>query len=104
MNSANPWTVQSLDVGFHGYPDWSTFAVRDAHNHCIAVVGQIDRATTLNNEANAKLMRSAPELRQLCESGQAWLEAAAILAPEHLKEGFVRNAKAFREAFSKLNL
>lgn len=49
-------------TNWHGYEDWNTYAVRDAHNHCLAVIGDVDRATSKYNQANARLMAAAPEL------------------------------------------
>lgn len=54
--SPAPWELQRLSGGD------STFCVRDAQNHCLAVVGEVDRATAPHNEANALLMVAAPDL------------------------------------------
>lgn len=61
-HTPGPWVLQSLETNFRGYRDWPTFAVRDSvGNHCLAVIGDIDRATAPNNEANAHLIAAAPD-------------------------------------------
>lgn len=67
MNSPTPWKLQPLATEHHGYAAWHTFAVRDSRNHCIAVVGAVDRATAPHNAANGQLMKAAPELLAICE-------------------------------------
>ena len=41
-------------------------------------------------------------LRSLCDSAQAWLDAAANLAPKHLKAAFIGNANEFRRVYAKI--
>lgn len=41
-------------------------------------------------------------LRSLCDSAQAWLDAAANLAPEHLKQALIKNANEFRRVYAKI--
>ena len=67
-----PWTIQTLDTEHNGY-DWPTFAIRDAQNHCLAVVGDVDRATADSNAANAKLMASAPDLLNALQRVIPWI-------------------------------
>ena len=69
-HSPGPWQLHRLMTNWHGYPDWSTFCVRSKGNHCLATVGDVDRATSERNEANAILMVAAPDL----------LDAAGMLA------------------------
>ena len=79
--STTPWAIQSLEIDRHGYEDWQTYAIRDAQNHCIAVVGEIDRATTPHNAANATLMTAAPELLAACRAMIAALQNPIQCAP-----------------------
>ena len=65
--SPTPWTLQKIADNWHGYPNWSTYAVRSAGNICLAVVGEVDRASEDHNEANGTLMTAAPELRTMLE-------------------------------------
>lgn len=67
-HTAGPWVVQALETNHHGY-DWPTFCVRNKPgNHCLAVVGVVDRATADQNTANARLIATAPELLELCRT------------------------------------
>lgn len=59
--------VQSLVKGWHGYEDWETFAVRSDSNLCLAVVGDVDRATADQNKANAHLFAASPDLLKACK-------------------------------------
>jgi len=61
------WSVQELEQGHNGYEDWSTFCVRDEKNHCLAVIGDVDRATSPHNKANAQLIAAAPELLEVLQ-------------------------------------
>jgi len=62
QHTPGPWMVQLISERWHGY-DWPTFAIRDSvGNHCLAVIGDVDRATADKNTANARLIASAPEL------------------------------------------
>lgn len=75
MKSSNgPWILQNLTVKHHGY-DWPVFAIRDSANHCLAVVGQVDRATAELNEGNAYRMLAAPALLESCKDLLEQLEA-----------------------------
>ncbi len=49
-----PWTKTNL-LG-------TTYTIRDSRNCCIAVIGEVDRLTATENEANARLIAAAPEL------------------------------------------
>lgn len=60
--SKAPFQIQQLHEQFHGYPDWPVYAVRDASNLCLAVVGAVDRATDQFNQGNATLFALAPEM------------------------------------------
>lgn len=80
MKSDTPWKVQQLSGSFNGYSDWATFAVRDSHNHCLATVGSVDRATAPHNESNAHLMASAPELLKACRQLYSVVESLAFTA------------------------
>ena len=66
--SRGPWELQLLEETRHGYPNWSTYCVRDAVNHCIAVVGEVDRGTEEHNEANGKIMAASYELLDACKN------------------------------------
>lgn len=79
-HSDYPWTVQSLGDHFNGYPDWTTYTVRDAHNHCLATVGQVDRATAPHNQSNAALLAAAPELLEAAELAYRNLEFSEAYA------------------------
>lgn len=66
--TAGPWKVEPLEKYRHGYSGWNTFTVRNSKtNICISVVGEVDRSTSPENEANAKLMAASPDLLQACE-------------------------------------
>jgi hypothetical protein len=52
--SAGPFKLEFLD--------WNTYTIRDAAYHCLAVVGELDLATSEHNEANARLFQAAPQL------------------------------------------
>ena len=57
------WIVEQVETSHNGYADWPVYAVRQMpENHCLAVVGRVDRATAGYNEANANLIAAAPEL------------------------------------------
>lgn len=58
-HTPGPWELHELETNHHGY-NWPTFTVRSARNHCLAVVGDVDRATSGNNTANARLIAAAP--------------------------------------------
>lgn len=60
--SPGPWQLQQLHVNNRGYDGWSTYCMRDSANHCLAVIGDVDRATAPYNEKNAMVMAAAPEL------------------------------------------
>ena len=61
------WEVQSIETNHSGYDDWPVFAVRSPRNHCLAIIGRVDRATSGDNEANAYLIAAAPDLLRACE-------------------------------------
>lgn len=78
-HTPGPWMIQHLESTRHGFDGWQTFAIRSRPgNHCLAVVGEVDRATDTHNEANARLIASAPEL----------LHALAVLVND-VAEGFI---------------
>lgn len=60
-HTEGPWRSVLLTEYHHGY-EWPVFTVRDARNHCLAVVGEVDRATAEDNAANARLIAAAPEM------------------------------------------
>lgn len=62
-HTAGPWNIQSLTTAHHDYPDWQTYAIRDKSNHCLAIVGEVDRATSEHNTANAILISAAPDMQ-----------------------------------------
>lgn len=79
-HSPGPWTLQTVETGHNGYKGWDIFAIRSRHaNLCLAVVGEMDRATHAHNAANAALMCSAPELLEALE--RLVYLAGPILAP-----------------------
>lgn len=70
------WVLQPMGPHHNGYADWPTFCIRDTPgNHCIAVVGAVDRATSKRNEANARLMCAAPKMLQALKHVAAHFEA-----------------------------
>lgn len=93
MTSKTPWTIQQLETNHHGY-DWPTYAIRDAQNHCIALVGDVDRATAEMNETNALMMAAAPEMFQALwaivelskDQGRANLPECAGLAKQAINK------------------
>jgi hypothetical protein len=75
-DTVKPMVVQVVDRGRNGYEDWNTFAIRDPKtNHCLAIVGEVDRGTSDNNEANAYLFAAAEVMQQ-----------ALTVAREHLRQ------------------
>jgi hypothetical protein len=61
-HTPGPWVLQQLETNHSGY-DWPTFAVRSTPgNYCLAVVGDVDRATADVNKGNACLIAAAPDL------------------------------------------
>lgn len=80
--SEGPWTVQTLSDGKKDYPNWKTYAVRDKKNHCIAVVGEVDRGTEFSNAANAMAMAASSEmiaaLRKIMSNAAASAEIKGI--------------------------
>ena len=78
-HTPGPWTVQGLETNRNGY-DWPTFAVRSPENHCLAVVGEVDRATSEKNTANAHLIAAAPEMLALLRQHIAAHDEQARLA------------------------
>lgn len=68
------WIVQEVESNHHGY-EWPTFAIRDAvTNYCLAIVGDVDRATAPDNFKNAHLMASAPDLLEVLKRAQAVID------------------------------
>jgi hypothetical protein len=67
MHTPGPWEIQSLGVTHNGY-EWPTFAVRSPRNICLAVIGDVDRASAPDNTANARLIAAAPEMLELIQS------------------------------------
>jgi len=68
------WIVEQVETSHNGYADWPVYAVRQMpENHCLAVVGRVDRATAGYNEANAQLMAIAPDLLAACKGALAAL-------------------------------
>lgn len=73
MISKTPFRLQKLEDKHNGY-DWPTFAVRDAENHCLATVGDVDCATAGKNEGNAKLFIASPALLNACQIAEATIK------------------------------
>jgi len=63
MGSPSPFKVQAIDILRSGITPATVYAIRDARNINIAMVGQVDAATD-NGEArdNARLFALAPTL------------------------------------------
>jgi len=62
QHTSGPWKVEQIATNRHGY-EWPVYTVRSCReNQCLAVVGEVDRATSPDNEANARLIAAAPDL------------------------------------------
>ena len=71
--SPGPWEKQLIATDYKGYEGWDVYAVRSRHgNLCLAVVGEVDRATDKVNSGNASLMVAAPELLEACQYVVDW--------------------------------
>jgi len=55
------YTVQLLEEQYHGCADWQTYAVRDEHNVCVCIVGEVDHLTAPHNLENARHIAQALE-------------------------------------------
>jgi hypothetical protein len=65
MAHANsPYSLQLLEEGHNGYPDWKIYAIRSKENCCIAIVGEIDRYQSERIPDTAQLFAAAPELME----------------------------------------
>ena len=92
--SKTPWVIQKSEESKNGYSDWNTYAIRDAQNHCIAIVGAVDHATAEMNKTNALMMASAPEMFQALwqivelfkDQGRANLPECAGIAREAINK------------------
>lgn len=63
-----PYTLQTLTLEHKGY-DWPVFTIRSQpENHCLAVVGETDRATVGQNHGNATLFCASWDLLKACEA------------------------------------
>ena len=66
QHTEGPWGLQTITTNHHGYEDWPVFCIRSGGSavggHCLATVGDVDRATAPKNAANARLMVAAPDL------------------------------------------
>lgn len=80
-----PWTLQTLETNHNGY-EWKTFAVRSKANHCLATIGDVDRATAEQNEGNAFLIAAAPELLEACKEAQKLIELARPYFPKSMHD------------------
>jgi len=68
-HTPGPWKVEPFVQSINSYPNWHSFTVRhDRTNVHIATVGDVDRYYEKNNEANARLIASAPDLLAALES------------------------------------
>ena len=89
------WKIQQLEKEHNGYY-WPTYSVRSmATNHCLAIVGDVDRATANNNKGNARLMSAAPELINACK--MALQNLAPLYSSDHLV------IKTLKSAIAKAN-
>lgn len=71
--SKPPWKIEVVYVDFHGYENWETFSVRSKENYCLAIVGEVDRATESVNLENAVLMGNAAEMFDTLRKAEAAL-------------------------------
>ena len=92
------YTVQTLETEHNGYKDWPVFAVRSEQNHCLAVVGAVDRATSGQNEANARLFAAAPDMLAACELA---LESFGCVRPEAYAQASRREFDTLKAAITK---
>jgi len=99
------WKIQKLEGHRHGY-DWPTYCIRDMpQNYCLAVVGQVDRATAPFNKANAQLMAAAPDLLaalDLCSTRLANYQAG-LDDPRYPESTKQLNRQALAAARNALN-
>ena len=73
-HSAGPWVKQTVQADRKGYEGWDVYAVRSrGGNLCLAVVGEVDRATDTHNSANADIIAAAPELLESLEALTEWM-------------------------------
>jgi len=89
--SATPWHVENHNPYVRGWQDWQSFTVRDAHNHCLAIVGDVDRATAPFNFQNASIMAEAAALlialrrcKEIAEDGSRPYSARNELIRDHV--------------------
>lgn len=93
------WVVKTLETNHHGY-DWPTFTIRSkTTNVCLAVVGEVDRYCSEQNEANAILMASAPKLlaalKGLVANQEEGWRALGTTCEEHIQQfPYLRQARA----------
>ncbi len=99
--SPGPWELQRIAENWHGYPNWSTFAIRSAGNHCIAVVGEVDRATEDHNGANGVLMSAAHDLLKACKGLLTLSMATDCTSQNMIADARAAIAKATRPVYQR---
>jgi len=82
-HTPGPWTLQTIEERHNDYNDWQTFAVRCSRNHCLAVVGEVDRYESERIPANARLIASAPDLIEACQTALVAIPIIAKHGPHY---------------------
>lgn len=93
-HTPGPWHVQCLGANKDGYPHWHEYCVRAENNVHLATVGSVDRFYEASNEANARLIASAPALR---ESLAECVAALNQICPEYIEAVKNRDEWAAKE-------
>lgn len=103
-HTPGPWRVVKSQDNFHNYPDWSTFAVRDARNCCLLVLGEVDHLPAPENKANARLIAAAPDLLAALENALetlTWAKQEKGAAYQYAAEDLTAATSQLSQALAK---
>jgi hypothetical protein len=84
--SVGPFVKQVVNTSYHGYDGWDVYAIRSKPgNLCLAVVGEVDRATDTVNAGNAALFTASSDMLSILERLIEKIERANLIGYRNLK-------------------